>query len=349
MILASQFEEANVFDTTQQALPYTSSGLTGNEAFFILSPDMRPINGAAVFFNVLVISTVDGQLFKLIGSDSTDYQFVEYYPGSAAIGDRTIVNTGNDLMWMTKGAGIDRLSTVETSGDVKADDLSRFIPDQVSGLSDGIAVYDQDRQRVHWFIANKVLTLDKNILVERPGISPWTVYTTQHGSNFNTNAVSYIRVPGANTYDVYWGDSSGNVFKLNGTEGGGDAGSINVLTSRKSKQFVRENEFTDIIGRVEYRRKSSTLLTILIEWITNAYTERSEVTLLGPITTPTNLYWGGTTNYWGELDNYWSQVVTVSDEIVSNRGFSPAGKGDGFFITVTVDSINNFLINRIII
>src|SRR5690606_17160135 len=97
----------------------------------------------------------------------------------------------------------------------------------------------------------KVLTLDKNFLFEKPGISPWTVYTTQHDCGFNTNAVAYIRDPGTTTYDVYWGDSSGRLMKLNGT-GSGDGGINNILTRRKSKQFLADYEFQDIVGRVEY-------------------------------------------------------------------------------------------------
>jgi len=238
-----------------------------------------------------------------------------------------------------------------TVGDMQDDDLSRFIPDEVSGLSDGIAVYDQNNQRVHWFVTNsdgngRVLTLDKNTLVERPGISPWTRYITQHESDFVTNAASYIRDPGANTYDVYWGDSSGRLFKLNGTTGGGDAGSINILTRRKTKQIITDARFTDIIGRVEYRRKAAVTLTLDFDWAVHAYIERSTVDLLGPVITADAIFFGESI-YFGE-EIYWGQG-SVSQDILSNRGFSPAGKGETFFIELSVDSTGNFLINRIIL
>lgn len=346
MMLASQFEEANVFDTTQQVLPYTTGGLTGNEAFFLLSPDMRPINGAAVFFDTLIISTVNGQLYKMTGNDSTDFQVVPYYPGSAAIGDRTMINTGNDLMWMTRGAEIERLSTVEAAGDVKADNVSNFISTTMSGLSDGIAAYDEYRQLIYWFVTDKVLVLDKDFLFTRPGISPWSVYETEHDSRFNTNAVSYIRDPGANTYDVYFGDAEGRIMKLNGTRGGGDAGSAAVITSRKSKHIVLPDEFTELIGRIEYRRITETDIDIHLDWVIYDYKSSNRITLAAPLQAGSPLFWGQANNFWGQ-DIYWNQGRVTTP--LSNRGFSPTGKGNGVFITVEHNGTADFLINRLMI
>ena len=57
MLLASAFENAESYDSTTRA---EDSGFTGNEAFFLLSPDLKPINGLHVFFNTIVGSTEDG-------------------------------------------------------------------------------------------------------------------------------------------------------------------------------------------------------------------------------------------------------------------------------------------------
>lgn len=346
MILASKFDDGDTFDTSTRAEVHTSSGLTGDEAFFLLTPDLKPINGVAVFFETLIVSTVGGALYRLTGADASDYRIVPYYLGSAAVGSESIVNTGNDVMWMARGGEINSLSTVEAAGDVKADDISRWIPKQINGLSDSIAVYDQQRQRVHWFVTNKVLTLDKNFLFEKPGLSPWTVYTTQHDSGFNTNAVAYIRDPGTTTYDVYWGDSSGRLMKLNGT-GSGDGGINNILTRRKSKQFLADYEFQDIVGRVEYRRKAAVQLILNFDWAVHNYIERATVNLLGPLVSNDAIFWGQSGIYFGE--NIYFGQGSVSSDILSNRGFSPAGKGDTFFLEVSVDTTSDFLINRIIL
>lgn len=347
LILASKFEDANVFDPTQQALPHTAGGLTGNEAFFLVTPDLKPINGVAVFFNTLVISTVNGKMFKLVGNDATDYQIVEFYPGSSAIGTQTIANTGNDLMWMKRRGAIDRLSAVETSGDVQADDLSRYIPTEVQDLTDGIAVYDQFRQRVHWFVTDKVLTLDKTFLIEKPGISPWTVFDTEHPNLFNTKAASYIRVPGGTEYDVYWGDSSGRVFKMNGTRGQGDAGSFSVITERTTREISEiPFRFKDVIGRVEYRRRDKVTMQVIFEWAEHIYTETAEVILKAELIETETLFWGGD-NYFGE-DIYWNQGA-IRRDLSANTGFSPGGKGEIYFITVRVQDTGDFLVNRLIL
>ncbi|NIP26616.1 MAG: hypothetical protein GWO08_11010, partial [Gammaproteobacteria bacterium] len=137
MILVSEFEEYNKFDITQRAGTATDQGYTGNEAFFLLSPDLKPINGAINFFDTLVFSTTDGQLFNFTGTDASNYSIDPFYHGSAATGTRTMVNIGNDAIYMKRGGRLDTLSATERFGDVQADDISRFIPDQTSGLSDG--------------------------------------------------------------------------------------------------------------------------------------------------------------------------------------------------------------------
>lgn len=355
MVLASQFENTDIFDSTQRADPNTSGGLSGSEAFFMLSPDLRPINGAALFYDTIVISTVDGKLFKITGSDASDYQVVDYYPGSAATGSESIVNTGNDVMWMKKGGNIDRLSSVETYGDVKADDISRFIPDETKGISDSIAVYDEQRQKIMWFVSGKVIVLDKNMLSEQPALSPWTIYKTNHTSGFVTNVATYMRDLGGTTYDVYFGDSSGNIYKLNGTEGNGDAGSNTVLTRRKFRfmgdQDFEENrfyqtQFENITGRIEYRRRGVANITMKVDWGEEGAVSEISVPLKGLVATPDANFWGGS-SYWSGTA-YWSAGSAPTNKI-STKGFSPAGKGRGFFLELSSDTKVDFLINRLIL
>lgn len=352
MILVSAFEDPDNFDSSQRGASQLNSagGLTGNEAFFLLSPDMRPINGIAVFFNTIIISTIDGRLFKLTGTDSTDYAIIEYYAGSAATGVESIVNVGNDVMWLKRGGGIDRLSAVEQFGDVKADDISRFIPKEVQGISDSIAVYDEQRQRVHWFVDGKVLTLDKNMIAERPELSPWSIYKTAHQNGFNTNAATYIRDPDETTYDIYWGDDGGRIFKLNGSIHMGDSGDHPVETKRKFR-FIDETELptrhSNITGRTEYRRRGVANLLLDFDWGEEASVSRTTIPLKG-ITVSTDA------NFWGETDNHWDDNQfwdegTAPDDKLSTKGFSPTGKGRGFFLSTTIDTKIDFLINRLIL
>ncbi|GAG26914.1 unnamed protein product, partial [marine sediment metagenome] len=79
MILASEFEDPESFDTVNR-----SGVATGNAAFFTLTPDLKEINGVALFNRQLIISTHDGRLHRLSGLDAADYQFTTYFAGSAA-------------------------------------------------------------------------------------------------------------------------------------------------------------------------------------------------------------------------------------------------------------------------
>lgn len=344
MILASEFENPDVFDTVQTV---TDTGLTGNEAFFMLSPDLRPINGVVGFYNTIIISTTDGKLFKLTGTDATDYLIEEYYPGSAATGTESMVNTGNDVIYMRKDGSIDFVGSVTQFGDIKADDISRWIPDEVSGLSGALTVYDQERQKIFFFVTGKVLVLEKEMLSVRPDLSPWSVYKTAHANSFNTTAATYIRDPIDGGYDIYWGDASGNVFKMDGTSGAGDAGTIAIDTKRKTRLITELNlKHKNIMGRAEYRRIDACNLQVLLEFGESFSRSTSNLALKARVDTVA--YFGGPYYFGGDVYFNQSENNTV-DLVVSTVGFSPPGKGNMMFIETRVNSTADFLVNRLIV
>ena len=69
-------------------------------------------------------------------------------------------------MYMKRGGNIDTLASTQNYGDVAADDVSRFIPNTVSGLTEAIAVYDQQNQKVFFFIGEKILVFFKNVAID---------------------------------------------------------------------------------------------------------------------------------------------------------------------------------------
>lgn len=339
VILASAFEDHENFDNANTP---TSSTLTASSAFFLVIPDLRPINGVAVFFNTIVISTVNGALFKLTGTDATDYAVVPLYPGSSAAGDESIVNTGDDVMYIRKGGNIERLISSDTYGDTETDDLSTWIRDEAENLTGGIAVYDQAHQLVLWFIGGFILVLDKNSLDS--GLSPWMKWTTNMVSALDVSAAKYLRVPGTTNYSVYFGGPQGQIYDVHGS-GASDAGSTLITVYRKSKLISELNTVDDFVsGRVHYRRKGVCNLVLDLEWSENYADSRCVVPLLGPITSGGVAFWGGGV-YWGG-DHYWNQGG-VEEFRVSTSGFSAAGKSPSFFLTVTITSTVDFLVNKI--
>ena len=343
MMLASTFEDPEKLDSSERAVDGTFT--TGNEAFYILTKDLKPINGVTVFQNQLIISTEDGRLYKLQGSDATDYAFVDFYSGSAATGTESMVNIGNDVLYMKSGGAIESLLSTDKFGDVEADDVSKWIPDTVAGLSDSLSVYDQQRQQVMFFVNNRVLVFDKEMFTSTE-LSPWSVWITKMGNEFNTNAAKFLRVPGTTNKTVYWGDDAGQIFELNGVGENGDAGTHSILMSRRTKLLVDGDQINDILhGRIEYRRVGNFNLQMDFEWSDHYSTTTCSVPLKEPVLVGA-LHWGGATgSYFNELV-YFNGGVLAQDR-VSTAGFTPAGKGESLFLTLTADTTVNFLVNRI--
>ena len=118
---------------------------------------------------------------------------------SASIGDESIANTGNDVIYMRRGGVIESLTDTDRSGDVEANDISKWIRTTTSELSGADIVYDRTRQKILFFVpaSNNVLVLHKDMI--NSGLSPWSVYTTRHSSNFVSTAVTFMQSPTSST------------------------------------------------------------------------------------------------------------------------------------------------------
>lgn len=357
LMVASAFENPESYSTALRGGATTNGGgsfSTGLEAFYLLSPDLKPINGITVFFDQLVISTEGGRLYKLTGSTAATYQWVDFYAGSAATGNESIANIGNDVTYMKQGGGIDLLSTTERSGDVSADDLSRWIPDTTRDLEGAIIVYDQKAQKVFFFVENKILVLFKDLVGAE--LSPWSVYKTTESFAMNTNAAKYMKRPGTQEFTVYFGDSAGRIFDLNG-QAAGDAGATDILVTRKTR-YVHNGEGSDktgvgglnlmkkiLEGKVYYRRIVDPCdLTVSFDWGDEYNESSSVIPLKGAPTGSAGNYYGGS-SYYNDVA-YFAQGGAYAQKI-SSQSFSPTGKGPGFFISTSIETDVDFQVDYI--
>ena len=347
MILASAFENPQSLNIGSRGGPTNLGGTTfatGLEAFYLLTPDLKAINGVTVFQNVLIISTIDGQLFKLTGSSAADFQFSNFYVGSSAVGTESIVNIGNDVAYIRKGGNINLLKSVQYFGDVRSNDIARWIPNVTKNITDSIIIYEQTSQKVFFFIQNQVMVLFKDILYGaetdsaiNQGLSPWSIYITDHPSKFNTQAARYMYIPGSTNYTTFFGDSSGNIYDMNGM-GNGDAGVYTINCSRTSRLIDDEvlNPFPwqdDILlGKIQYRRISTpSSINISFSWSDEYNTSISSVPLKGPALNNTGPVYNGAAYY--NKTSYYSQGFQFAN-VISHQTFSPTGKGAGFYITL---------------
>ncbi len=344
VILVSKFEDPQQYDSSKRA--QDSSFSTGLEAFYLVSPDLRPINGMVEFYDTLVFSTENGALFKLTGASSEDYAITSFYPRSNAVGHETLVNAGNDVMYMRVGGAIESVRATQEFGDVAADDLSRFIPQSIDGLTDGIAVYDQVLQKVLWFTSSKILVLFKDFMGAE--LSPWSLYTTDHDDAFNTSAAKFMRRPTTTEYTVYFGGSNGEIFDLNGSGEMGDAGSLDISVSRYLRSISQQelDLFRRILqGRVQYRRRTECTLTITATWGDEFNTSYSNIPLKGrPAGSDSPSVYGGGAYYSG--DYYYSEGFGALN-LIATQGFSPTGKGSSVVLSFSVQATTPFQIDYV--
>lgn len=341
LIVASAFEDIESYDSSVRAEDGT---LSGDEAFYMLTLDLKPINGVAQFNKELIISTVDGKLFRLTGNDATNYRWVDYYSGSAAVGTETMVNFGNDVALMRVGGRIDTLRQTDASGDVTVDDISRWIPKATRSLSEAIAVYDNDYQKVYFFVQDKILVLYKEYLYGSDA-SPWGGFTTELDFHFNTSAVVRIRRPGQSAYSIYIGGDGGEIYDLNGTSNG-DAGTTAIQVKRKSNLIEELNTKQGILtGSVHYRRIEQVDLVMSCDWSEEYNVTSSTVKLKGrsPTDAPTPYFGGGI--YFNGIA-YYNGGFEFEGKPTTQR-FSPGGRSPAFFFEINTDSRYQYQIDYI--
>ncbi len=348
LLVASEFENPESYDTAKRAKDATFS--TGNEAFYMTMPDLKPINGVSLFMGILIVSTENGRLWKITGTDSQDFAILPFYAGSAAIGTESIANIGDDIVYMKKDGVIESLRSSDAFGDVKTDDLSRWISNSTAGLSDSITVYDQSKQKVYFFSGtNKLCVLFKEML--GTNLSPWSVYKTDHASSFSTNAAIYMRNPTNSNHFVYFGDDSGNIYILEG-EATGDPSSTTVTTYRKSKFFEEVETKKGVLdprkdiyrGRVYYKRVSDVDLIMDFEFADDYAVNRCTVPLDGPGIADSGGYFGGSSYFGGAF--YFNSGFEFSQR-TSTKGYSPVGRGPGVFLELTVTDLQTFDVMKI--
>ncbi len=355
MVLASAFENPQSYDTSTRGGPTTVGGgtfATGLEAFYILTPDMKPINGVAVFQNNLIISTTEGRLWNLSGSNSLDFQFTDFFDNEPSVGTECLVNVGNDVIFVSRGGEINSLVATQAFGNVTPFSISKWLPVSTKNIVPTKIIYDVEHQKVLFFIGGKVLVLFKDLMLQ-PGAegqkSPWSVYITQASFAFTTNAVKYMYVPGSTNYSVFMGDASGNIYNLNGS-GLTDAGSYDITAYRRSRHigtevlaswpWVDEN----ITGRIRYRRLTPVEATVVLEWDDEYNNGQTTVKLKGPPVNDTSPYWNDVA-YWGDTV-YWNDGFNFTGN-TGEISIDPGGKGPGFYMGVSVTTNSTFEVQAI--
>jgi hypothetical protein len=301
IIVGSQGGDYTIITTSN--LP--SSALSELDPYYLIQPDYRAINGLQKAFGVMITSSAYGDLFKLIGASAKDFAFDEFYPESGASSDESLTFIGSDIMY-GKAGRIESLIQTEKFGDVLEADVSLPISDRVDTYTDWTLIYNSRLQRVYCFDGQ-----GNNWVYFKPlaatELSPWSRWLTTHATSMNPTAAMSMLDPVDGLEYVYFGDSSGNLYRMEGT-GAGDAGTDSVKTSRTSASFkaALDAEIYDVQGWLTYRSNDEVTIDLTFLYNgENVFNESLSLTL--PATTGRKVYSGG---YYYADGNYYSESLT---------------------------------------
>ena len=322
------------------------AGGTVTDPFFLTAPDLKPINGMIPAFGTIVMSTKHGRMYRLTGSNSTDFAISQLYADSAAVGDEAVTFIGNDVAYGRVGR-IESLAATERLGNVESDDLSRPISNSISEISDWIAVHNARLDKSYFFTPEfgEVWVLHRGFLdANTEGariISPWSRWRTVHAMALQPTAVWVMKRPLDGLDAVFMGDNSGNIYQLDGS-GAQDGGSADIKCERLSPviQMPDRGPMYDIRGWITYRKVFPATVTLSFEWGGVVQEDQSiTVTLDAASNAPV---------YGGAL--YYNNAVYYSTRFkgrFSRQNFSPAGKSDQLQVRVTIDGATDFFIDEI--
>ncbi len=348
MIVASERENAEVLSVAN----VPSSSLGDGDAFYILTPDYRPLNGMTGGLNRLVFSSKRGNMYSLTGTSSKDFAIQSLYNDSAATGDEGLVFAGNDFIYGRSGF-IESLAGSERFGDIDNDNVSRQIENIIEEYDEFRLVYNQRRKKLfvlpngsdtiyvfHKPLYDK-LAKDVTLLKQGAEVSPWVPWTTDHPAGFEPSCIWSMLDPVTGLEEVFFGGKDGSLYQMDGEKGLGDGGTTAITSRRVSKTFVGiTGQMFDISGWARYRSGMDAVMDM--KFRTGG--KQSKETPVKP-TIPDSVrawYFGGDT-YFGD-DTHWNSV---------NRGrmreveFSVGTISSELQVDITVQSKLDFSIAEI--
>jgi hypothetical protein len=259
-------------------------------------------------FGRLITSSEKGSIYELTGGSSKDFAMDELYSDSGASGDEALTFIGNDIIYGRDGR-IESLIASEKLGDVEQDDISIKIADQIEDYTDWTIVYNKRTQRAicladsqssAWVLHKPLIGSD---------LSPWMKWTTQHSLGFQPTAIMNAYDPSDGLEYIWMGDSSGNVYRLEGTGSSGDGGTTNIKTTRISPLFTAKLDAKayQISGWIRYRSASDIEAQLKILWAGESVFDAS-ISLDLPATASRAVYGGG---FYYNDDNYYSSSLSA--------------------------------------
>jgi len=320
-----------------------TSSLSDADAWFLPTPDLKPINGLVGAFGVMVISTKNGAMHQLTGSSPADFELSTLYHDSYADGVEAVVFAGNDVIYGRPGR-IESLIASDTYGDVETNDLSVKISDSIATYGGWRLAYSSRHQRIYCQPKDQPEMWVFHKPLAETGLSPWMKWTTRHAMDFNpTEMWSMLDIEDGLEY-VFCGDSSGRVYRLEGTGDNGDGGTQSIEAHRTSKLFSGPGhaQLYDLHGAVKFRPVTgeSTDFTLTVLWQGETVFDQSINISLA--SAEEGAFFGGA-YYFGDGSVFGTHFAGR----LARERFAVAGQGNDLQIYVEGDGTSEFQINEI--
>lgn len=318
-----------------------SSTLSEADPFFLITPDLRPINGFVEAFGTSILSTEQGQLFKLSGQSALDFAFSDFYPGSAASGEESLAYIGNDIIFGRQGR-IESVRDTERFGDAENDDITVPVSDTTRNYTGWTTIYNSRLNRVYLFpeAVGECWVFETSM---RGGqLSPWMRWTTQHEMDFQPTFVMSMLDPVDKLEYVFMGDDQGNLYRMEGGGSGGDGGSAGIvvewLTNLISSPL--DSQAAGLEGYIKYRKSEAATVNLQFEYA-GEWSYNEKLTIDIPEITGRPVYGGGL--YYGNSEYY---GTSFSGRLTRQQIFPP-GQSNEFQVRITVEGASNFEINEL--
>lgn len=311
-----------------------SSAIAEDDPWFLVQPDLRPINGMVEAFGQLAVSGDEGSIFKLTGETSEDFAMDELFPRLAARGDEAITWVGNDVFFGRAGR-LESLQAVQRFGDVQQQELSIEISDAIEEVDSWLIAYNSRMNRAYFFPDGRSELYVYHRPLRGTDLSPWMRWTTGHSMEFRPTAAMNVLDPADGLEYVFMGDSDGNVYRLEGASGGSDGGTNEVTVTRTSKliEAILDAQAFNVDGWVRYRHSSSENQEIALTFEYAGVNIFDRTVVIGIPSEAEAFYYGGEVFYGG---NFFYGVGFA--QRLRRRTFQAPGAGNEFQIRVSAPS-----------
>lgn len=318
-----------------------TSAANDSDPFYLVAPDTKPINGVVEAFGTLIISTQKGQIFNLSGSTAKDFAFNPFYAGSAASGSESIVVIGNDTIFGRQGR-LESLVDTNAFGNSVAADITVNIADVIQAYTGWTSVFNSRTRLLYEFPTgvSEVWVLDQAVK-DAGSLSPWMRWKTDQTMGFQPTYVDSMLDPNDGLEYIFMGDSSGKIYRMEGTGTSGDAGTNNIDTQFQSKLLSGRLDAAvyEVEGYIKYTRNQAFTATLTFQYQGESIFNQ-QITVSMPAAS-TSAFYGGGAYYSGGF--YYG---TISGRL-SRKKFMVSGQNNEFQVLVEVNGTATFSINEI--